>query len=34
MEKKNDKLMIIIAGLIIGVIAAGLAFLGYRLLPS
>ena len=28
MEKKNDKLMIIIAGLIIGVIAAGLAFLG------
>ena len=28
MEKKNDKLMIIIAGLVIGVIAAGLAFLG------
>ena len=28
MTKKNDKLMIIIAGLIIGVIAAGLAFLG------
>ena len=28
MEKKNDKMMIIIAGLIIGVIAAGLAFLG------
>ena len=27
-DKKNDKLMIIIAGLIIGVIAAGLAFLG------
>ena len=28
MEKKNDKLMIIIAGLVIGIIAAGLAFLG------
>ena len=28
MEKKNDKLFIIIAGLIIGIIAAGLAFLG------
>ena len=28
MEKKNDKLMIIIAGLVIGVIAAGLAFVG------
>ena len=28
MEKKNVKLMIIIAGLVIGVIAAGLAFLG------
>lgn len=28
MEKKNDKLFIIIAGLIIGVIAAGLAYLG------
>ncbi len=28
MEKKNDKLMIIIAGLVIGVIAAGLAYLG------
>ena len=28
MEKKNDKLFIIIAGLVIGVIAAGLAFLG------
>ena len=28
MEKKNDKMMIIIAGLVIGVIAAGLAFLG------
>ena len=28
MTKKNDKLMIIIAGLIIGVISAGLAFLG------
>ncbi|MBQ6388781.1 MAG: YedE-related selenium metabolism membrane protein [Mogibacterium sp.] len=27
-EKKNDKLLIIIAGLIIGVIAAGLAYLG------
>ena len=27
-DKKNDKLFIIIAGLIIGVIAAGLAFLG------
>ena len=27
-EKKNDKLFIIIAGLIIGVIAAGLAYLG------
>ena len=29
MEKKNDKLFIIIAGLIIGIIAAGLAFLGH-----
>ncbi|MBR6473286.1 MAG: YedE-related selenium metabolism membrane protein, partial [Firmicutes bacterium] len=28
MEKKNDKLFIIIAGLIIGIIAAGLAYLG------
>ena len=41
MEKKNDKLMIIIAGLVIGVIAAGLAFLGnpkhgilHRMLPA
>ena len=28
MEKKNDKLFIIIAGLIIGIVAAGLAYLG------
>ena len=28
MENKNDKLFIIIAGVVIGIIAAGLAFLG------
>ena len=28
MEKKNDKLFIIIAGLVIGVIASALAFAG------